>query len=231
MWRTIMALVGLVTVASSCSEAPTGVTLQTGPPSRSITITPDATLVQLEDLTLNIAGAGFGGTAHNRSQAVWSVKGVNSILATTFINGAQLSAVVPAAFLLEPTSAVVFVQTGDPMGDLPPLTSFGVRFTVLSGQGLSVSPDSVAAGSSDVTVTLLGSGFEGQLHNRSYVFWVAGAKTLLASTFVTSGELKAVIPAALLSSPAVVRIIVLTGDSMGEIPLVESGPVTFTVTQ
>ena len=53
-------------------------------------------------------------------------------LAATFISSTQLIAVIPAALLANPVTAQVFVETGDPMGDIPLLQTSSISFEVTS---------------------------------------------------------------------------------------------------
>jgi hypothetical protein len=201
----------------------------------AIAISPNNADAQSGDLTLTITGAGFGGTAHNRSQAIWSANGSRTALATTFLSSTKLTAVIPALLLQETLSARVFVETGDRAGDLPPVSSGAAEFDVfappVSGP-LAISPTSATAGSADVSITLTGSGFLGHHFKRSQAIWaVGGTETTLATTFVSSQQLTAVIPAALLISPVVAQVFVLSGDMMDDVALLKSGPVTFSVTR
>src|SRR5207302_845412 len=67
---------------------------------------------------------------------------------------------------------------------------------------IAISPVSAMAGSSDLVLTVTGSNFLSATHNKSVVVWSAnGSDTFLATTFVSSTQLTAVIPAALLANP------------------------------
>ena len=96
--------------------------------------------------------------------------------------------------------------------------------------GISISPVSVLAGSVDLELTVTGRGFADQHHNKSIVVWsVNSTNTFLATTFVSSTELTAVIPAALLANPVSANVSVATGDPMASFPMPQSGSVSFTV--
>src|SRR6185437_96995 len=70
----------------------------------------------------------------------------------------------------------------------------------------SISPTSIPAGESDLKLTVLGTGFQS-----SSVVQANGAS--LSTQFVSATELTAVIPAADMTSGAVLNISVLTGTS------------------
>lgn len=85
----------------------------------------------------------------------------------------------------------------------------------------SMSPSSVAAGSSDVTITINGSNFGHFGHFIwSTAFWTTNGNLhdtgkWLQTTIVNSTQLTAVIPAELLQRPTSVHIVVMNGDIMG----------------
>ena len=95
----------------------------------------------------------------------------------------------------------------------------------------SVSPSHAPAGSSDLTITVIGKNFDGEGHLRDYLGWAAsGHRTLLAQTrFVSATELTAVVPAALLASSVVAQIYVEHVDLMGDRPGGRTNSVSFTV--
>ena len=158
----------------------------------------------------------------------------------------QLTAVLPAPLLADPLQAKVRVEVWDSMGDVPDATSSSVTFSVRTASTpapsiTSISPASAKAGSSNVTITITRSNFENQdFRNTSVAFWTTDPHnlhdfgTMLNTTFVSSGQLTAVIPAALLQNPISVQVVVLTGDTMGMsdgfFGYPESNSVTFTVT-
>ncbi len=95
---------------------------------------------------------------------------------------------------------------------------------------ISISPTSAVAGSPDLTLTVMGSNFLGETHNFSQAVWsVNSSNTLLATTFVSSTQLTAVIPAALLSNTVTAQVLVQTGDPIGDLPLRKSNSVSFGV--
>jgi len=77
----------------------------------------------------------------------------------------------------------------------------------------ALSPAGALAGASDVTLTIRGGDFLSDPARGSRVGWVAnGDTTLLTTWFVTSAQLIAAVPAALLSSPLTAQVFVRTGD-------------------
>lgn len=193
----------------------------------SIRISPASAVMGSADLTLTITGKNFGGT----SVALWSANGGNTYLATTFVSSTQLSALVPAALLANALTAQVFVETWERQGEspVPRLLSrtkdavFSITTVPVEAPAISlISPASASAGSSDVQISISGSNFENtNFRHTSVAFWTTNPGNLhdfgimLRTTFISTGELSAVIPAALLQTPTSVQIVVLNGDVMG----------------
>jgi hypothetical protein len=78
----------------------------------------------------------------------------------------------------------------------------------------SISPDFATAGSSDLVLKVTGTNF---VHNppiSSWVIWSAGTDTMLSTTFVTSTELTAFVPAVLLTRRSSPLVLVANGDFM-----------------
>jgi hypothetical protein len=85
----------------------------------------------------------------------------------------------------------------------------------------SVSPASVTAGSPDLTIVIDGKNFQGPTGFEGLVGWSTQANDLhccttwLATNFVSSTQLTAVIPTSLLQNPGKAYIYVEIGDPMG----------------
>ena len=95
---------------------------------------------------------------------------------------------------------------------------------------ISISPVSVVAGSSDLVLTVTGSNFVDDAHNKSIVVWSAnGSDQSLATSFISSSQLTAVIPAPLLAQPVTAKVFVEKGDPMGSLPFSKSASVEFGV--
>lgn len=99
---------------------------------------------------------------------------------------------------------------------------------------ISIAPGSATAGSPDLTLTILGSKsftFSNAGHQFTQVVWSQGeTDTKLSTTFVSSSELTAVVPAALLISASAAKVRVEIWDLQGDAPMATSSVVTFEVT-
>jgi hypothetical protein len=103
-----------------------------GPPGPQIWVSPTSVPSEGPYLTLTITGVDgqFDNAAHNLSRAVWSVNGIDTVLTTTFVNSAMLTAVIPASLTTMPIYAEVSVETGDPAGPGSEAKSSSVTFYV-----------------------------------------------------------------------------------------------------
>lgn len=103
-----------------------------GPPGPQIWVSPMSVPSEGPDLTLTITGVDgqFDNAAHNLSRAVWSVNGIDTVLTTTLVSSAMLTAVVPASLTTMPIYAEVSVETGDPAGPGSEAKSSSVTFYV-----------------------------------------------------------------------------------------------------
>jgi hypothetical protein len=154
----IAFLIAMVLAGSGCgggssftppppSTTPPSTTPSPGSPSIS-SIAPTSAATGSPDLTLTITGSNFTGTTHNIRRAVWSANGANTRLATTFVSSTQLTAVIPAVLLSSAVIAQVFIEYGDPMGDVPLSKSNSVSFSVNAAAPTpsAVSPTQVTLG-------------------------------------------------------------------------------------
>jgi IPT/TIG domain len=99
-----------------------------------------------------------------------------------------------------------------------------------SSPNISISPSSAVVGSPDLTMIVTGTNFIHSTHDVSFVvFIVNGTTDYLTTTFVSSTQLTAVIPAALMVSPVSGSIQVQTGDPLGSGPFAESNSIAFSV--
>jgi hypothetical protein len=105
---------------------------------------------------------------------------------------------------------------------------------VVPSANISISPGNATAGSPDLTLTVLGSKdftFSNAAHQFSQVVWSQGEiDTRLVTTFVSSSELTAVVPTALLASALAAKVRVEIWDTQGDAPMATSSVVTFQVT-
>ena len=199
-------------------------------PQANISILPANAIVGSPDLTLMITGSqtlSFASGGHKVNRVVWSANGSETQLSATFVSSSQLTVTIPATLLASPLTASVWVEVWDVQGDAPIAVSSSVPFTVTAVSAgspsiTSISPQSVPSGSSDSTLMITGSNFErGALSHISVAFWTSNPSnlhdhgTMLNTTFISSSQLTAIIPAALLQNPGAVQIVVLTGDPMG----------------
>lgn len=195
-----------------------------------ITLSPNSVLAGSSDLKLTITGTNFAGAGACRTCAhsvvAWSANGRTTALATTFVSSSKLSAIVPAALLSNPIAARVFVETVIGQEDSPRSKTMPAIFavtTVVTGPATitSISPSSAPAGSGDLTLTITGSNFKNDRLQMSVAAWTSSptdshcCNTWLETTFVSSEELVAVIPANLLKNPVAARVFVEIGDPMG----------------
>ena len=221
-----------------------------GTPSPNISISPGSATVGSPDLIVTITGSNnftFANSHVHYSAVVWSEDGVDTLLSSTFVSASQLTATMPAVLLASSVSATIHVEIWDRIENTRVATSSMVPFQVTSNPPptpvpsiFSISPSTVAAASSDVTITIDGSNFGHYGHfTWSTAFWTTNGNlhdtgTWLQTTINSDSELTAVIPAKLLQGPTSVQIVVMNGDVMGMsdgyFGYPRSNMVTFTVT-
>lgn len=144
--------------------------------------------------TLTVKGAGFVPGA--------AISFDKTALVTTFVSATELAATMPAGVLAASGSFAVRVTNPPPGGG----ASQSIAFTVTNPNVVvtQVQPQIATAGAGPVDVTVLGAGF---LATTSVLF----NGTKVASSFVSSQELTATVPAALLAT-------------VGELPVTVSNP-------
>jgi len=217
-----------------------------GTPPANISISPGSAMVGSPDLVLTISALN-NFTFHNgilHSNVLWSQGGMETPLVPNFVNSSQLTALVPAALMVNPVTAKVRVEIWDNVEGTRVATSTSVPFQVTSTGAptpsiSSISPSTVVAGSTDVTITINGSNFGHYGHFIwSTAFWTTNGNlhdtsTWLQTTIISSSQLIVVIPAKLLQSPSSVQIVVMNGDIMsmsdGYFGYPRSNSATFTV--
>jgi uncharacterized protein (TIGR03437 family) len=174
-------------------------------------LAPSSTVANAPGETVTAAGAGFTsatGLALQGCGKTWT-------LTTSFVDSSRLTGAIPAEALASPCEAAIYVRISSDEGGSA--LSQALPFTVREGAALhSISPSSVEAGSPGFTLGTNGSGFAAS----SVVKW-NGAP--LATTFVSSSQLTAAVPAALVASAGNAEITVAG-------PLDTTNAVTFTVT-
>jgi hypothetical protein len=236
MLRTIALCVGCSFILVGTCGCGSASMSPPSPQSPNISVSPTSAAVGSADVTLTVTGSAFSNDPHNKSLVVFSV-GSETVLPTSFISSSQLTAVVPANLMVNPVTADIFVETGDPIGSLPLAKSDKVVFSVVTEPAAltisSVSPASALAGSPDLTITITGTGFQNNTdHSRIWVVFIFNdlSQHNLATTFVSSTHLTAVIPAALMASPDLGNIEVQQGDPISSFPPSKSNSIPFNVT-
>jgi IPT/TIG domain. len=161
--------------------------------------------------TITVTGTGFVASS--------TVQVNGSARTTTFVNGTQLSFAPTVADLAGPGTLAVTVSNAAPGGG----TAAAVNLTVTAGTPMitSVSPNSILTGSADTTVTITGTNF------LSTSVAYLGSSTALATTYVSSTEIKAVVPTASLTSLGWLALTVQTpsatsASSITAIPVVKT---------
>lgn len=217
--------------------------------SDAITISPSSAVAGSSDLLLLVSGRNFAGEGTCASCAnsivIWTTNGTGTPLHTIFVNSTKLYATVPGALLAQVSSVNVTVQTSVGQEAAPrfvtkPAVFLVTRPSLPPPTIVSLSPGSAPAGSSDLTVTITGTNFlNNGISGTSVVGWSTDPNTQccdvwLSTTFVSSNELTAVVPAVLLSNPGTASLFVETGDPMGisdGVPYPRSNSLVFSVVQ
>jgi len=147
-----------------------------------ISLSPSSAVTGGSGFTLNLTGSALvnGSTVFFRAQA----------LVTTFVDAAHLTAAVPASAIAAPGTVQITITNPAPGGG----TSNAVNFDVQNPTPLlsSISPTTASA-STALTLTVSGSNFV----PGSVVFFNG---TALVTTFVSSTELTASVPASLITT-------------------------------
>lgn len=144
---------------------------------------------------VNLAQSLASNTFSQSSQVLWNGKA----LSTTFVSPTQLKAAVPASDLTVGGMVKVTVSTPSPGGGVSSAAIFTVKnpSPVISG----FSPASTGAGGTGFILTVSGSAFV----NGSVVRWNGSS---LATTYVSSGKLKAKVPDADIATAGAFKITV-----------------------
>jgi Lamin Tail Domain/IPT/TIG domain len=171
-------------------------------------VTPTTVIASILPAVATVGGPGFmlsvrGSNFKSGVEVFFDQTG----LTTNFVSTTQLSAEVPASLI----SAIgVHGITAQNPGGAPSNESV---FQVLPESPLAgaVDPPSVIAGGGDVTVTISGERFQPGAVVRVIEIIQRGAR--LSTTFISSQQLQAVVPAALTQSPGVVLLGVENPDT------------------
>jgi beta-glucanase (GH16 family) len=162
---------------------------------------PVPTLSSLSPSSRNAGGGAFtltvnGSNFVSGNTVLWN----GSALTTTFGSSTQLTAAVPAGLITSMGTAAVTVQTA--AGGTSNSLSFAINPPVPSLSALS--PSSAPAGGATFTLTVSGANFV----SGDTVFWNGAS---LATTFGSSTQLAAAVPASWIASPGSAAVTVRTG--------------------
>ena len=176
-------------------------------------VSPSNTTAGGPDLTVTLTGNGFV----SQTVVTFNEKNLKTCVVTDTSSNAcaasndkgnviTVSAVIPAAMIATPGTS--FVQTVNPhSGTGTNGLSNPVPFVVFPPPNpvpkvTSVTPTSVAAGSADLPITIVGTSFlpTSDPSGGSQVRWNTSTQTNLTASNITSSQIQATIPAALLAS-------------------------------
>lgn len=195
-------------------------------------VSPNSATTGSPDLKLSVRGSNFDSGAHRVNQIVWTAKGVSTPIAATLLNSTQLTAVLPAKLLASPVTANLTVEVWDVMGDAPLATSNALKFTV-NQPAIIISPTTATVGSSDLILNITAGTFtfSNAPHKFNQAVWYAnGQRTVLNTTFVSTSQLTANVPAALLTAAGTTKVTVEIWDFQGDGPDATSPSVSFAIT-
>ena len=172
---------GTYTISSLCI----GTCLLPAPVITSVS--PSSALRGSGGFTLTVNGSNF---VHVNASSVVQWNGTD--LSTTWVNTGQLTAQVPASDLNVEQIDCVTVYTPPPGGGTSPCASF-TAYNPAPGSAIVVAPNSATLRSADVPITVTGTSFV----TDSTVVWNANTSqaTSLATTYVSSTKLTAIVPA------------------------------------
>jgi hypothetical protein len=161
--------------------------------------------------TLNVTGTGFTtGTV-----IFWN----GSALSTTFVNANAVTAAVPASLIATSGAATITAQNGSQSSNAVIVSIAGQPAPPAQPITLvSVTPNTAPVGSGNVNITVTGTGFVGPSGT-----FVTFNGTTLSTTFVSTTQLTAIVPAILLTSPGIAAVSVT-----GQQPQPPSLPFTIT---
>lgn len=174
-------------ISSGVASSSVNFTVKPAPAISSIS--PTNTPAGSAAFTLTVNGSNFG-----RSSVV-NFNGTT--LTTTVVSVSQLTASVPPNLIATTGTFPVTVTSGG-------VTSNSVSFTIPGPAITSVSPDGVTAGGAAFLLTVSGSSFV----NGSVVKFNG---TPLSTTFLSTGELTATVPASLITTAGSTQITVTSG--------------------
>jgi hypothetical protein len=155
-------------------------------------ISPSSAAVGSGNTTITITGSGF----EPSSTAYWGIN--RSVLSTTYVNSTTLTAIIASTRLVTAGTFDIVVRNTCGYSNAVPFTVIGFSIT-------SVSPNSAVACGSGITITVTGIGFQFEGAPPSTVYWNSSA---LATSYLSSTQLRATVPASLLASAGTASITV-----------------------
>jgi trimeric autotransporter adhesin len=186
MTRKLKFAIAAVSLLFSCGIA------QAANPVPSITsLSPPSVYAGGPSFTLTVNGTGF----ISSTVIYWSP--FDPPLTTTYVSSTQVTALVPAAYIMSPTSNYVYAYNPPPGGG----NSGSVIFSIIALDPSinSVAPDAVVAGTGATSITVNGSNFM----NGATVLW---NNKKLPTTYTNSGELQAQLTATQVAKPEIVQV-------------------------
>ena len=179
-----LLFIPLVLLFITCKKSGTTVgTVINNPTPVTLSMSPNAALAGSTAFTLTVTGTGF----INGSTIKW-----NAIaLTTTFVSATQLTTTVPAVDIVTAGNAAVTVFTPAPGGGTSSTLNFTISNVIVNNPLptlINISPNTATAGSSTITLTANGTNFI----NGSSINWNG---TAMATTFINTTQLTAVVPA------------------------------------
>jgi hypothetical protein len=179
---SLLTTPGLVSVVIVTPAGPTNSAnfIITGSPLAITSISPSSALAGGPAFTLTVNGANF----YPSTVVTWN----GSPLTTSYLSASQLSAAVPASLIA--TNGVDSVDVTSPEQTSPSAVAFNVIAPLVL---TSISPNTAVAGGPSFTLLANGSGFS----TGTVVTWNGAS---VATTFVSTTQLSATIPASLITT-------------------------------
>ena len=209
---TLVAQAGLASItAHNGNQVTNALTFAvTSQPLTLTSLSPSSAPAGSPDLTLTVNGSGFLAPSIISTAQIpgTTVTWNGASLTTTYVSSTQLTAIVPAALLATPGSASVSV-TGQP-------TPSSLPFGITAGLTLtSLSPPATTSGGPQFNLTVNGTGFT----SSTLVTWNG---SVLSTTFISSTQLNAIVPAALIAQPGSASVSVSAIGTQPPAPLLFS---------
>jgi IPT/TIG domain len=168
-------------------------------------ISPTGTTVGISNATtLTVNGSNF---VNGVSVVTWcnACGSSPTVLTTTFVSSSQLTATIPASLITTQGTVQIAVENGSAV-------STGSQFFTIGNVSLTtVSPATASAGSPGFSISLTGANFTS---DATVVFTNGPTVQSLTTTFVSTSQLQAFIPTALLTAGATATIAVQVGSSV-----------------